>query len=109
MKPINSQEIVRPTHAVLSATLGHCSSAQITLHITLCFHIAVCWGFSWRGIGGVGAVFNALGLVCGCVNRARKFTPLARAMFLASKRAKAHTVHVWISSADGKHAKPIGY
>jgi hypothetical protein len=40
-------------------------------------------------------VFNALGLVCGCVNRAQKFTPLARVMFLkkqASKNANAACV-----------------
>jgi hypothetical protein len=36
----------------------------------------------------VGAVFNARGLVCGCVNRAWKFTPLARVMFLEGKQIK---------------------
>jgi hypothetical protein len=33
-------------------------------------------------------VFNARGVVCGCVNIAPKFTPQARMMFLESKRAK---------------------
>jgi hypothetical protein len=44
-------------------------------------------------------VFNARGLVCGCVNnRARKFTPHARVMVLESKRrAKTHMTHVWIN------------
>jgi hypothetical protein len=56
----------------------------------------------------VGAVFNARGLVCGCVNRARKFTPLARVMFLESKRAKTHMTQVWINTARYKHARAIG-
>jgi hypothetical protein len=53
-------------------------------------------------------VFNARGLVCGCVNRARKFTPQARVMFLESKRAKTHMTHVWINNAGRKHARAIG-
>jgi hypothetical protein len=32
--------------------------------------------------GGAGAVFNTRGLVCGCVNRARMFTPHAEVMFV---------------------------
>jgi hypothetical protein len=39
------------------------------------FHITVFLGNFWRESEGVGAVFNAQGLVCGCVNRARKFIP----------------------------------
>jgi hypothetical protein len=31
-------------------------------------------GTYWMGYGRVGAVFNARGLVCGWVNRGRKFT-----------------------------------
>jgi hypothetical protein len=53
-------------------------------------------------------VFNARGLVSGCVNRARKFTPLARVMFLESKRAKTHMTQVWTSAARCKHARAIG-
>jgi hypothetical protein len=47
-------------------------------------------------------------LICGCVNSARKLTPLERVMFLESKPAKTHTTHVWISSAHYKHARAIG-
>jgi pyrimidine deaminase RibD-like protein len=56
----------------------------------------------------VGAVVNARGLVCGCVNRARKFTPHARVMFLESMRAKAHMTQVYISIARCKHAREMG-
>jgi hypothetical protein len=72
------------------------------------FHITVLLGALWRGFGGVGAVFNARGLVCGWVNRARQFTPLARVVFLESKRAKTHITQVWISSARCKHARVAG-
>jgi hypothetical protein len=42
------------------------------------FHITAFSGTCWRRFGGVGAVFNARGLlVCACVNRARKFKPQA--------------------------------
>jgi hypothetical protein len=64
-------------------------------------------GAFWRGFGGVGAVFTAQDLVCGCVNRARKFTPLARVMFFESKRAKTHMTQVWINVARCKHARAI--
>jgi hypothetical protein len=47
-------------------------------------------------------------LVCGCVNRARKLTPLARVMFLESKRAITHMTQVWINTALYKHARAIG-
>jgi hypothetical protein len=53
-------------------------------------------------------VFNARGLACGCVNRARKFTPHARVMFLEIKRAKTHMTQVWINTARCKHARAIG-
>jgi hypothetical protein len=53
-------------------------------------------------------MFNARGLVCGCVNRARKFTPQARVMFLESQRAKTHMTQVWINTARCKHARVIG-
>jgi hypothetical protein len=53
----------------------------------------------------VGAVFNARGLVCGCPNRTRKFTPHARVMFLESKRVKTHITRVWINTARCKYAK----
>jgi hypothetical protein len=53
-------------------------------------------------------VYNARGLVYGCVNRARKFTPHARVMFLGSKRAKTHMTQVWINNACSKHARAIG-
>jgi hypothetical protein len=59
-------------------------------------------------VGGVSAVFNARGLVCGCVNRARKFTPMARVMFLESKRAKTHMTQIWINTVCCKHARAIG-
>jgi hypothetical protein len=72
------------------------------------FHITVFWGAFWRGFGGVGAVFNARGLVCGYVNRARKFTPHARVMLLESKRAKPHMTHVLINTARCGHARAIG-
>jgi hypothetical protein len=72
------------------------------------FHVTVLLGAFWRNLGGVGAVFNARGLVCGCVNRAPKFTALARVIFLESKRAKTHTTQVWINTARFKHARAIG-
>jgi hypothetical protein len=53
-------------------------------------------------------VFNAQGLVRGCVNRSRKFTQNARVMFLESKRAKTHMTQVWINTARCKHARAIG-
>jgi hypothetical protein len=53
-------------------------------------------------------VFNARGLVCECVNRARKFKPLARMMFSESKRAKTQVTQVWINTAPCKHARAIG-
>jgi hypothetical protein len=49
----------------------------------------------WRGFRGVDAVLNTRGLVCGCVNRARKFTPHARVIFLESKRVKTHMTKVY--------------
>jgi hypothetical protein len=52
-------------------------------------------------------VFNARGLVCGCANRARKFTPHARVVFLEGKRAETHMTHVWINIARCKHARAI--
>jgi hypothetical protein len=54
-------------------------------------------------------VFNARGLVCGCVNRARQFTPHARVMFLESKQVKAHITQDWISIARCKLAGAIGF
>jgi hypothetical protein len=42
------------------------------------------------------------------VNKARKFTPLARVMFLESKRAKTHMTQVRIDNARCKHARTIG-
>jgi hypothetical protein len=53
-------------------------------------------------------VFDAGGLVCGCVNRARKFTPLGRVMFLESKQERTHRTQVWIHTARRKHARAIG-
>jgi hypothetical protein len=46
----------------------------------------------------MGAVFNARGLVCGCVNGAREFTPEARVMLLESVRVKTHMAQAWIST-----------
>jgi hypothetical protein len=62
----------------------------------------------WRGFEGVGAVINARGLVSGCVNRARKFTPHARVVLLESKQAKTHMTQVWIITARCKQARAIG-
>jgi hypothetical protein len=53
-------------------------------------------------------VFNARGLVCGCLNKARKFTPHARVMLLGSKRAKTLMTQVWINIARCDHAMAIG-
>jgi hypothetical protein len=50
-------------------------------------------------------VFNARGLVCGCVNRARKFTPRARVMFLDSKRVRTHITQVWINTSSCEHTR----
>jgi hypothetical protein len=72
------------------------------------FHIPVFLGAFWRGFGGVGAVYNTRGLVYGCVNRARKSTPLARVVFLESKRANTHMTQVWVNTARCKHARAIG-
>jgi hypothetical protein len=81
-------------------------------HIPSCILLRVphnrIFGDLMEGFGGVGAVFNARGLVCGCVNRARKFTPLARVMYLESKRAKKHMTQVWTNIARRKHARAIG-
>jgi hypothetical protein len=71
-------------------------------------HITVFLGAFWRGFAGAGAVFNARGLVRGCVNRARKFTPLARVIFLESKRPNTHMTQVWIDTARCKYARYIG-
>jgi hypothetical protein len=54
-------------------------------------------------------VFNARGLVYGCVNRARKFTPQAHVMFLESKRVKTHMTQIWISTARCLYARAIGF
>jgi hypothetical protein len=43
-------------------------------------------------------VFNVRGLVCGCVNRARKFTPLARVMILENGRAKTYMTLLALAS-----------
>jgi hypothetical protein len=53
-------------------------------------------------------VFNARGLVCECVDRARMFTPLAHVMFMESKRAKTNLTQVWMNNARCKHARAIG-
>jgi hypothetical protein len=53
-------------------------------------------------------VFNARGLVCGCVTRARKFKPHARVAFLERKRVKTHITQVWINTARCKYARAIG-
>jgi hypothetical protein len=51
-------------------------------------------------------VFNARGMVCGSVNRARKFTPLARVIFWkASERKNAHDAgldkHCTLKTCEG--------
>jgi hypothetical protein len=63
------------------------------------------------GLGGVGAVFSARNLICGRVNRARKFMPPhARVMFLESKLAKTHITQIWINTARCKLAgRAIGF
>jgi hypothetical protein len=53
-------------------------------------------------------VFNARDLVCGCLNKARKFTPHSRVMFLGSKRVKTLMTQVWINNARCEHARAIG-
>jgi hypothetical protein len=73
------------------------------------FHVAVFWGAFWStGFGGVGAVFNARGLVSGCVGRARKFTPHVRVILLESKRANTHATPALLSNARCKYARAIG-
>jgi hypothetical protein len=42
------------------------------------------------------------------VNRARKFTPLARVMFLENKRAKTDMKQFLISTTRYEHARAIG-
>ena len=84
------------------------AQALIPSCILLCVpHNRIFGGF-WRGFGGVSAVFNARGLVCGCVTRARKFTPHTRVMYLERKRVKPHMTQVWINTACCKHARAIG-
>jgi hypothetical protein len=73
----------------LSATLGHCSSAYTKLHINLRSTFPYFGGHFGGGFGGVGTVFNARGFVCGCVNRALKFTPQARVMFFGKQASKS--------------------
>jgi hypothetical protein len=48
-------------------------------------------------------------LVCGCENRARKFTSQARVMFSESKRVKTHMTEVWVSTASCKQSRAIGF
>jgi hypothetical protein len=66
-------------------------------------------GICWRGFGGVDDVLNAQGLVCGCVNRAWKFTPHARVAYVENKRVKAHMMQVWINNALYKWVRVIGF
>jgi hypothetical protein len=47
-------------------------------------------------------VFHAQGLVRGCVNGARKFTPQARVMYLENK---GYMIHGWINNARYKWAR----
>jgi hypothetical protein len=54
-------------------------------------------------------VLNARGLVCGCVNGARKFTPRTRVVYLENKLVKAHMAQVWMSTARCKEARGIGF
>jgi hypothetical protein len=105
IKPINSQEIACSTHVVLSATLAR----ALLKRYSFVFHIIVILGSCWRGFGGMGAVINATGLDCGCVNRARKFMPQAQAVFLESKRVKTHMTQGLISTARCEHARAIGF
>jgi hypothetical protein len=44
----------------------------------------------------------------GFVNRARKFTPLARVMLLDIKQTKTHMTQVWINIARCKYVRAIG-
>jgi hypothetical protein len=53
-------------------------------------------------------VFNARGLVCGCVNRARKVHAGGTGDFLESERVKTHMTQVWITTSRCKHARAIG-
>jgi hypothetical protein len=106
IKPINSHEIVYTRRSERQAWALLKLSYQATYYSVI--HITVFGGAFWRGFGGVGAVFNARGLVCACVNRARKFMPLAWVMFLESKRAKTHMTQVCINTARCKHARAIG-
>jgi hypothetical protein len=60
--------------------------------------------------GGVDAVFNARGVVCGCVNGAWKFTPHARVMYLENnKQVKSRVRLGWMNSASYKLTKAIGF
>jgi hypothetical protein len=90
-------------------------------HISLRFRVHFAFGVSENtakygdivrmisSIPSLSAVFNARGLVCEYVIRARKFTPLARVMLLESKRAKTHLTHVSRNTARCKHARAIGF
>jgi hypothetical protein len=62
------------------------------------FHKIIFLGTCWKGFGGMGAVCNARGLVCGCVNRCRKFTPRVRVMYLESMRVITHMTQIWTNS-----------
>jgi hypothetical protein len=42
------------------------------------------------------------------INRARNFTPLARVMFLESKRAETHITQICMNTPRCKHARAIG-
>jgi hypothetical protein len=66
-----------------------------------------------EGVWRRGCRVQCARLVCGCVNRARKFTPQARVMLLEgkkleSKRAKTHIPQVWMNIARCEHARAIG-
>jgi hypothetical protein len=54
-------------------------------------------------------VLNARGLVCGCLNGAWKYTPLARVMHLENKRVKNHMRQGWINGARCRWARAIGF
>jgi hypothetical protein len=54
-------------------------------------------------------MFNAQGLVCGCVNVAREITPLVKVMYLGKNRVKTHTTQVWINTARCNYARAIGF
>jgi hypothetical protein len=66
------------------------------------------WTCLQRGVRGVDILLNARGCFCGCVNGARKFTPLARVVYLENKVVNTRRMQNLINNALYNWARAIG-